>query len=276
MLNLPNNPASNIISLAKDLIPNAELKEKEVEHLHAALKLDTEISDRIVDILKEQPTVKSDQWRQLRDITLYLHLLDNRLSRDPSVEKDPLNHFKSVAARIDHVVNQSEEEHAHPSWQTLMDQMEKLVKEGQKLHPPSEKSDFMENRKAKTIEDKVFAQIHGDAFISDTGLEGNSQLYMLHVLIQYLEEKETLNPKEKEFLRMLRETRGLCTKLPGLSLKSLTTEELAEAKKIYCDGLKEQVQNLKIGESVLIPTGWGNIYGGHAMYMQVTRGKILH
>ncbi len=120
---------------------------------------------------------------------------------------------------------------------------------------------LLDQSTAQAIDDRLFAHIMGDSFIGGTPLEGNTASSTLSHLIGSLEK---INPAPSE-LPILRRCLAIARERDQLDNDSLPFEE--KKKRIHQLGikLKDQVAQMAVGDSLLIPGGYLSKTSGHAM-----------
>ena len=116
----------------------------------------------------------------------------------------------------------------------------------------------------------------GDSFISGTGLEGGDQEEVIGTIVSNLSAMQALNllrsPKKvfsrfKALFESVNEYSGLLKEKDAVSFHRAFNELLDEDRS---------------GQPILLPVGWHNSEGGHAMYLEIIKDEktislhILH
>lgn len=124
------------------------------------------------------------------------------------------------------------------------------------------------------IDDKRLGFIHGDTFLSASGLEGGKSINNVKFLLPYIKEGGLFNEK-KEVLEMLEEyvkreeaMRPLFS--PG---NKNSFENYQKQSNDYSEFLCNKIKTMQEGERFLMSGGWSNIGAGHAMFYIVEKGK---
>ncbi len=120
-----------------------------------------------------------------------------------------------------------------------------------------------------TIDATLFAHIHNDAFLSGTyKLQGNSFINAISYLNEYFDlldkNGEIITPSYRELLKNLAYLNQIEKDMQNIYL-DVGTKPVAQR-------VARDLSHLPQQESLLIPGGWQNSEGGHAMVYQFTKG----
>ncbi len=121
------------------------------------------------------------------------------------------------------------------------------------------------------INASLFALIQNDAFLKGTrGLEGHSFARTITYLQQYFEHlKAQGTPIPANYLALINSFDFLLE--VESRLNALTSNNQETELQAITETIKDEVMGLSAGEIVLIPGGWSNNDGGHAMLYQISR-----
>lgn len=125
------------------------------------------------------------------------------------------------------------------------------------------------------IDDKKLGFIHGDSFISSSGLEGGESIENIQFLLPYLKESGLFSQKE-EMISLLEECVAREeSRKPNFSLaKDKDSLILAQRESNqYAELLCDKIKNLKNGERFLMTGGWRDLGGGHALLYLIEKEK---
>ena len=164
-----------------------------------------------------------------------------------------------------------------PPLQTAEESMRESIRLREGVLPPPK----VEVQKWKDhMEHALFAHIHGDLFIKDTGLEGQN-LEPMKYMVDFLNEKIMTLPSLPVEART--ELQGLFNPLKkGIAIGEQVERSLENYynSKILSENntlkliksITATIQDLAVNESVILPGGWaGSTSGpGHAMYYEIT------
>lgn len=147
--------------------------------------------------------------------------------------------------------------------------------------------------KSHLMTSKLIGHILGDSFISKTSLEGEDKGHVLEYILPLLEEyqKEYPDPKLKNLTANLAKTKQWCDKVePWVKDARELYDDLTDTRasreehqwmarefflkfKKWTDLLPEVIQQIKPPEKVIIPGGWGGLYGGHVVMYIIEKAQ---
>ena len=265
-----------LISLAKESSSNNETAtylNGKIDDLAKALETNPDIYERIKDVLTEKKDEKTEdhsmRWRQLRDATFFLRILDKELQKSEALKKDFSQNFHALVQKVNEVVRVTEPT-VIPPWQSLLEALDNEIqlKDPRYKNGRAEAVNLAEYRFPSKITTKGFAHMHGEVFIANSGLEGETQGNMMKYLTAYLE-NSNLSENGKKLLRTLKSSEEFFEKFPF--------DEMCDAGKVlavrdsFCGLVNAKFKNLAAGEKLLMPTGWVSTSGGHAMYLEAMK-----
>jgi hypothetical protein len=252
---MPIEPLNQTIAfLISEAAHRAKIPKEETEVSNQADKivqmLDShkDLRARIEDILKNKPEKFSEQWQQLHDIVLYLHVVDTKQN-----DQD----FHGLVRKIHGYVTNSRDV-AIPPWQSLTDKIDQEL--GKKVTP----GDFFKTYKDSPIEKEIFAHINAEKFISKSGLEGHFPSVMVKYLVNTLPLLSSF--AGKDHLMTL-----LSSSLPSLEnfKKVIDINSFYSNADQFEDFFAQRIKALKPGESFLVHSGWKSYEMRHTMYMEI-------
>jgi hypothetical protein len=249
-----------------------DLQQEKIIKLARVLDSYPDISNQINDVLIEKTEDNPERFRQLRDVNNYLQILDSKLQQDPIIEKKLAHDYHQIILKVNKAVQFAAEIHSIPPWQSLLEAIDKNILladsnyQSKKTAPPN-----LENYKFPIpLTVQGFAQMHGEAFIKDSGLEGHTQKKMLQYLLSHLLNSTTsLSATGKKVAKSLETSLDIFNRFPIYQIEN--TEELFTIKDSFCSFIQLNLKELQKEESFLLPTGWISYNGGHAMYMEMIK-----
>ena len=254
--------------------------------LQKALALDEDIRDRLAHIAANTFDTPQQKCRQLQDMQLYLTLLnrhaqadanDSELSRKLSKdEKQQLTSFvEEVRKTLDRFTRT-----ITPEWSTHLDELENLLKEELPKQPQLPQANSLLNTyKGQQLDNRTLAHVLLESMIKGTpAFEGNNQAKMVSFLKNLLEKNQERYGNIPQFpavLKMLKDAHEMDTS-KGFNLGFIQDKDdfhlqFSRAVEKFHIALVQKVQSMKPGDKTLIPIGWTNLKGGHAMEMGIER-----
>lgn len=217
----------------------------------------SDVAARLYDILKFKTTSNEEVWRKCRDITYFLSIAASHEKRD-----EPRKEMRRIVQIAEELLGNAADKN-QPPWKGLLEAIEAEISEKSKpLHYPLGPS--------KAISPSSFAHIHAESFIAHTEFEGHAMEPMIEQFLQYLPK----NPKEEELQNLqkwFQECRELIQKFDLDRYK--TPEEIHKIKEPFSKHILEKVEQLKVGEGILLPAGWAGKPTGHTMLLLLIKQK---
>lgn len=289
-----HHTAAEIIVRLKELLLAAmatnfssELNEAALTVLDKALQGEKDICARLGDIAEKSFTSPVEQCRQLRDMQLYLTLLDNHVQKN-SEEESRLNLQEKglLHALVDSGKKACDSFSAiiAPKWRTHVDALETAIKtalpQQQSLQSLSNFPSLLTTHKGTALDSKIFAHVQAEALIKGTSYEGEASSTLITYLKHYLSQNKKTYENISELsslVKMMEDAELLCQagKLDsGVSSEGYTfAKDFPRRCKAFTDTLFTIISELKPGKKTLVPIGWTTRSGGHSMKMGVEREK---
>lgn len=254
--------SDQVVALVKDLAKKThtdEPKLADASFIDAVLKNESDLTNRINDILSQKPSTVDAEWLQLRDITYYLTIAESHIKN-----KTQAKELHDIIAKIQKLIQQTSEV-VQPPWQGLLDAISK------ETHKTDEQpvASHLETHTRSTISLEVFAHIHAEQYIANTDLEGSQTSVVLEQMLKYLKHWPNPSDQMKEIISELEITQKLIEKIKLKMARSAS--EIAVAIKDFCENVIPAIANLELHKGIILPSGWVGRPSGHEMYFQLVR-----